>query len=696
MCKQVRRLPIIFLLTIAMVLVLPAAFAFAAETVATVNAQEEFETLADALTYADDLDEAATVQLVSDAALTAQLVLYKNDITLDLAGRTISASALIGINGASLTIIDSVGGGEISSTAKSALFLIAKGKLDLQGGTFVCTVKNEKVVSVYGSDDPTAENYSTVILGEDATMLGDYSHGIQITGSSSNTKFYGIVVDIHGTINMGITPDLAASQPGFSVTVNGNLKTTTGNIPKITIYETADMTGTVYLSGYSDVTILGGTIQGPSALSIKAGDIKIKGGTFIATGEFVDPPITQTGGMEFTGAAVSITSNDSISQTVNVTIDGGSFSSENGYAFYEGISVSEGGTPAAEGSNIPAGNITINEGSFTSAEGKVAVSADAYFAEHEESFINGGSFSSNPGDYADDSFLIYEDKDGNFGVRDVEAAGDLLTIKTTKNGSISVDNPNPEKGDTVIISVSPRSNYKLSRLSVSDADGKEVAYSRKSSRTYSFTHPGGEVSIFASFTEKTGAEDELPPEKEDPIFSDIKGHWAYDEIMAIYDLGIMNGIGNGQFGPELSTTRGMLVTMLWRMADSPKSDGHSFADVAAGEYYSQAVAWAASNGIANGYDDTHFGPNDTLTREQLVTMLYQYASAQKYDVSKTAAVDSFADGASVSAYAKTAMEWAYAMEILGGRPNGTLDPSGNATRAEIAAILYRFISSYDK
>lgn len=173
-------------------------------------------------------------------------------------------------------------------------------------------------------------------------------------------------------------------------------------------------------------------------------------------------------------------------------------------------------------------------------------------------------------------------------------------------------------------------------------------------------------------------------------FTDIDGHWAKDEILAAYEAGLVNGLGDGRFGPDVALNRAMFATLLYRLAGSPKATGtNPFTDVAAGQYYEDAVIWAYSNGVVTGTSDTTFSPDTTLTREQMVTMLYRYAKWAGMSVSGSAKLDSFTDAASVSAYAVEAMQWAVANSIIKGQGDA-LAPAGTTTRAQAAAVLVRF------
>ena len=177
-------------------------------------------------------------------------------------------------------------------------------------------------------------------------------------------------------------------------------------------------------------------------------------------------------------------------------------------------------------------------------------------------------------------------------------------------------------------------------------------------------------------------------------FKDIAGHWAEDDIVKAYYAGLVNGMEEDLFGPEVTLTRAMFVTMLYRMAGAPEveSTETGFTDVPAGKYYAEAVAWGVEAGVVNGMSATVFAPNQKITREQMAAMLYRYAEkVDGRDVSARADLSSFTDGETVSDWAKDAVAWAVSEEILNGFPEGTLLPTANATRAQTAAILCRYL-----
>ena len=178
-------------------------------------------------------------------------------------------------------------------------------------------------------------------------------------------------------------------------------------------------------------------------------------------------------------------------------------------------------------------------------------------------------------------------------------------------------------------------------------------------------------------------------------FLDIRTHWAKSAIESAVAKGLFAGTSPTTFHPDQAMNRAMLVTVLYRMEKEPAAEGRgkSFADVSAGAYYAKAVAWASDKGIVAGYSETQFGPEDTITREQLAVILNRYATYKGYNTSKTADLAAFQDADQISEWARVPVQWANAMKLLNGRTSTTLAPKGSATRAEVAKILVTFLDT---
>ena len=190
--------------------------------------------------------------------------------------------------------------------------------------------------------------------------------------------------------------------------------------------------------------------------------------------------------------------------------------------------------------------------------------------------------------------------------------------------------------------------------------------------------------------------DENPNTGANPFTDVSEKDWFYGDVMFVYENGLMLGTSKTLFSPHGTATRGMMATILWRMEGSPAPKGkNSFTDVEAGKWYADAITWTAENGIFAGYGKDKFGPDDPITREQLAAIFYRYADYKGYDLTVKGNLDKFKDADKITDYAETAMGWAVGSGLVKGKSGNLLDPQGTATRAEIAAMLHRFIEKYE-
>ena len=241
-----------------------------------------------------------------------------------------------------------------------------------------------------------------------------------------------------------------------------------------------------------------------------------------------------------------------------------------------------------------------------------------------------------------------------------------VNTPTADNGTAVVSLKNAAKGDTVTITVTPDSSYKVDKVTVTDANGNTLTVTDKCNGKYTFTMPAGKVTITPTFVKIA----EQPTGK---TFVDVaKSDWFADAVAYVTEKGLMNGTDSDTFSPNASTTRGMLMTVLARYA------GQDTAGSA--PWYQKGMDWAKANGVSDGTN-----PEVNITREQLVTMLYRYAGSP----AASGSLSDFSDAANISSYAVNAMQWAVSNGIVNGS-NGKLNPKNNATRAEVAAILMRF------
>lgn len=256
-----------------------------------------------------------------------------------------------------------------------------------------------------------------------------------------------------------------------------------------------------------------------------------------------------------------------------------------------------------------------------------------------------------------------------------------VKISNSGDGVAKVDKSYASAGNKVTITVMPGRNATVQRITVTDEDGERLKLTENRDGTYSFTMPSGTANVYVRFSGSG-----LP-------FADVpSGSWYYDDVAYVYDTGLMTGLTATAFGPNLSTTRGMIVTILWRMENEPAAKhGCPFADVRRGSYYEQAIAWASENGIVTGFDASTFAPDRAITREQLAAILFRFAAYRGMDaVTLRENLSSFQDQAAISAYAVSALNWAVGEGLMQGTGD-KLEPTGSATRAQVAAMLRRFI-----
>ncbi|MFQ6832704.1 S-layer homology domain-containing protein [Butyricicoccus pullicaecorum] len=315
---------------------------------------------------------------------------------------------------------------------------------------------------------------------------------------------------------------------------------------------------------------------------------------------------------------------------------------------------------------VVSGNITITNNTFTMPAEPVTVKA---VFDRDSS---GGAHHPDAGSTTTASSDRYE----------IETPSDV------ENGSIKVSPSKAEKGDTVTVTVTPDDGYQLDKLAVYDEDGDKLDLNDKGDGKFTFQMPKGNVSIEVSFA---------PIEDETADFSDVLADaWYAEAVQYVYENGLMTGTSDTTFSPDLTTSRSMIATILWRMAGSPVVNyAMDFADVPADQWYAEAVRWASSEGIVGGYGNGSFGTGDPITREQFAVMLYRFAQKQGYDVSvgENTNILSYTDVSSVSEYAIPAMQWAVGSGVITGMGD-TLAPQGETTRAQAAMMLMRFCEQY--
>ncbi len=259
-----------------------------------------------------------------------------------------------------------------------------------------------------------------------------------------------------------------------------------------------------------------------------------------------------------------------------------------------------------------------------------------------------------------------------------------FSIRFHANGGTVVETVKAKKGAVIAEPTTTRDGYIFAGWYTDSEFTKPFDFS---------TPIKSSLNLYAKWIEDgTGVSDNICNE-----FSDISvSAWYHQGVHYALENGIMNGTGGAKFAPDLNVTRAMLVTVLWRAEDRPISTVEcAFADLKAGEYYVDAVKWADENGVVTGVTSTEFAPNDAITREQFATIMYRYAKLKGYDVSvgENTNILSYADYSKISEYAIPAMQYAAGSGLMTGRTASTLNPQDQATRAEMATILFRFFEA---
>lgn len=262
-------------------------------------------------------------------------------------------------------------------------------------------------------------------------------------------------------------------------------------------------------------------------------------------------------------------------------------------------------------------------------------------------------------------------------IRPEQYVNELLgkILKVGKNGTVEPKLTFQHIGKSVTFTFKPDTGYKVKDVKV---NGKSVG----AVKTYTIDKLTVSTRIEVEFTDG-----KLP-------FTDVhETDWFYNDVLFVYEEGLFAGTSDTTFSPNAAMTRAMLVTVLYRLEGEPAVSGRSgFSDVTFNSYYEDAVTWAADNGIVNGTSITTFSPNANVTREQMAAILYRYAQYKKYNTAASSSLNGFTDQASVSGYAAASLEWAVAEKLVNGSA-GKLMPTGNATRAQVAAILHRFVEN---
>ena len=264
-----------------------------------------------------------------------------------------------------------------------------------------------------------------------------------------------------------------------------------------------------------------------------------------------------------------------------------------------------------------------------------------------------------------------------------------VTAETPEHGKLTASAASASEGTAVTVTPVPDDGYELDKITVTGADGGAIPVTERGDGTWGFTMPKRAVTVTAVFR-KTDHSALCPSGGFQDVAPDA---WYHEAVDFVLENGLMRGTSDSTFEPDGTTTRGMIVTILYRLEGSPAVTGENpFTDVAAGQWYSDAVIWAAENKIVEGFEDGTFRPNEPITREQLAAILYRHAQSkgQGFTGLWSFRLD-FPDAGDVSDWANEAMSWMVMNGVVGGR-DGRLVPKGSASRAETAAMLMRFLT----
>ncbi len=260
------------------------------------------------------------------------------------------------------------------------------------------------------------------------------------------------------------------------------------------------------------------------------------------------------------------------------------------------------------------------------------------------------------------------------------------------HGTVTASPTRARSGQTVQLTVTPEQGYVLAALTVEDSRGRQLTLTDLGGGKFSFQMPARAVTLKAVFQRGSPASScDRGPACPAAVFDDVVlTAWYHDGIHYCVEEGLMIGTSATAFEPNAPTSRAMIATILWRLRGSPTvREPLRFADVAEGQWYSEAVRWADSQGIVEGYDAETFGPHDNITREQLAALLWRCAGSPE----SSGSLEQFTDGETAGSWAAAALAWAVEQGIVTGKGNGILDPRGSATRAEAAAMLMRYCES---
>ena len=614
-----------------------------------------------------DTDDGGLAQALKDAT-DGQTVVLLDNIEVNLTGVNDKSGALvinknITLDGNKKYKITATG------TTENDVHVIVTSGSDV-------TIKNLEV------DGADVAHYGIQAFGDSAklTLENVNSHGNNAYGifanhatveatdlTTSDNEWGGVNVDNGGKLtihsgNLQETYSVVIEGTGNAATLNG------GTYNNIQVKTNAGQTNTLTITGGNYTDIVGANVTGQIGEPVKE-QTKVEGGNF--QNSVADVATTPDYEAKRSSGTYPYSYHDNLEEAIAAAGSGGTVTEvgettthtvtlvyNNGTA-NQTLQVSGGQislpTPTRNGYTFAGWSSSLG-GTYT---GTVTISSDVTFTALWNS-------TSSPSYSGGSSTPSYSN-----------------TIEVGDGGDVKVSPRTPEAGDTVTITPDPDAGYEVDEVIVTDRNGDEVEVTANRNGTYTFKQPRGRVTIEVTFVRTDSG---LP-------FIDVAANaWYYDAVAYAYENGLMSGTASNLFSPNATTTRGMIVTMLYRLEGEPRvTTGSAFNDVDAAMYYADAIAWANANGIVTGYDEATFGPNDAITREQMAAILYRYAQYKAYRTTASADLSGYVDADAVSAYALPALQWASAEGLVTGTSSTTLTPDGSATRAQVATIFMRFM-----
>ena len=614
--------------------------------------------------YYTDLAEAV------DEIRSGETITLLDDITLN--------TTLTINTGAAFTI--DLNGHDIKATQR--VIMVERGNVSFTGeGTIEETSPNFGAINIKGSNNHGDVNYTTVTVGKDVTLVAWAPVFITPYESSVDPYAYGVTVNIEGTL---ISKPDAKDSKGHGIYINGQIQHL-NNAPVINVSGasvTSEGDG-IYAAGYATWNIVDSNVSGYGmGIGIKAGKLNISGDSVIrCTGPNEAPTDGFSNGINASGAAIQIESNDDYAGKIAIDIEGGQIISDNGYSIYEYANGDD---------SLRLDKLDITCGSF---QGAFMVSEALYESKAKVIDITGGSYDSSVAEYVSESMKYELNNGGTYSyytkLNDaLDAAEEGAVISDLGEGAstvfyrLAVSYGNGQSG--IDVKLPAGTEYKL------PAAPSKVGYIFMGWKcSDGHTHEAGEtvtvdknMTFTAVWSALPDIEPGTPVVPDEPVvgdfpFTDVSVNaWYYEAVKYVYDKGIMNGMDRYSFQPNGTLTRAMIWTMLARFDGVDTEGGNS--------WYAKAQEWATATGVSDGEN-----PTGEVTREQLITMLWRYAGSPTY----TADLSGYVDTADISSWAQQAMCWAVATGVIEGDENSALTPKADTIRAQAAAMLMRSIEA---